>query len=95
MTEQSKLVQALDQNGVRADHYVVMRPMTGRDMMALASSDENLDEVIRRMGAATIEHDFLTADGEPADILDQPWETLKLLLPVWRKSTEVGALPQA
>lgn len=78
-----------DAEGKVGDHVVTIRAMSGRDMMALASDDGNLSEVLTRLGAAVVEHDF------GGDILDQPYDTLVLLIPAWRKKTEEDALPQA
>jgi hypothetical protein len=60
-------------------------------MIALGAGE--LAELVPRLGAAVTSHDFTHA-GEPADILDQPWETLARLLPNWRQATEEDALPQ-
>jgi len=90
---------ALDGNGQRGDHYVVMRAMTGRDLIAMSGSDEDLGALLTQLGKAVIEHDFVTVNDEgetvPADVLDQPWETLQLMLKGWRARSEEEALPQA
>lgn len=89
------LKDVLDAEGRSGDHVVVLKPMTGRDMIALASDGGGMAEVLTRLGAATISHDFTDADGQPADILDQPYETLRQLIAPWRVHSEEAALPQA
>lgn len=85
----------LDGEDRRGDHVVVLRPMTGNDLIALSSDDGTMAEVLTRLGAATISHDFTDAEGQPAAILDQPFETLRQLLAPWRVGSEEDALPQA
>ncbi len=89
------LKDVLDGADRRGDHVVVLRPMTGNDLIALSSDDGTMAEVLVRLGAATIHHDFTDADGQPAEILDQPFETLRQLLAPWRIGSEEDALPQA
>lgn len=94
-----ELKNVLDQGKRRADHWVELEPMSGNDMLALATADEGMADLLRRMGRAVTDHDFLTTDATgaevKADILDQPWTTLRKILPLWRSASEEDALPQA
>lgn len=94
-TNTARLKGVLDSEGRTGDHVVTLKPMTGRDMIALSSDDGTMAEVLTRLGAATVSHDFTNADGKPADILDQPFDTLRQLLAPWRIGSEEDALPQA
>ena len=91
----ARLTGVLDSEGRVGDHVVTLMPMSGRAMIALASDNGTMAEVLTRLDAATISHDFVDAKGEPADLLDQPYETLRLLLGPWRTGSEEDALPQA
>lgn len=94
MSNRATLKDVLDGEDRRGDHVVVMKPMTGRDMVVVASDDGTMADVLLRLAAAVQSHDFTDANGQPADILDQPYETLQQLLGPWRKQAEEDALPQ-
>lgn len=95
MSNKAVLRGVLDGEDRRGDHVVILKPMTGRDMVTVASDDGTMADVLLRLEAAVISHDFTDADDQPAAFLDQPYETLQQLLGPWRKQSEEDALPQA
>lgn len=67
-------------------HKVVMRNMTGRDMVVMGGDD--FSELLTRLEAAVVEHDY---DG---DLFDQEYETvIKPLLSGWRTGSREAVVP--
>jgi len=83
-------VSSIDPNG-RVDlpdgRWLVMRPMSGNDLIALYKADISFEVSLQRLASAVIEKSW---DG---DVLDLPWSTLRKLLREWRQVSEEVALP--